>query len=183
MGDMIYSRNGAYFITVCTYERQTLFGVVSNGTIVLNTYGLLAKQELLKSQSIRKEINIDYFIVMPNHLHFILSIDSPSVGPYGNTALPESMIEQEQCSNDNDQCRPYVHTALRSPSKNVGAMVRGFKAVVTTEINRLRNTPRQPVWQPGYYDHIIRNYDEYLRCAKYIETNPLRWELDRFYTC
>ncbi|MGE4284561.1 MAG: hypothetical protein AB7G87_12725 [Clostridia bacterium] len=62
-----------------------------------------------------------------------------------------------------------------------GAMIRGFKASVTTKINILRNTQQCPAWQSKYHDHIIRNKQNYLKVWEYISTNPLRWQDDKYF--
>ena len=55
-------------------------------------------------------------------------------------------------------------------------MIRGFKGAVTTRVNSIRKTPRQPVWQRNYYEHIIMSDEEYATIAAYIESNPWNWE-------
>jgi putative transposase len=171
-----YSQNGFYFITICTNKRINLFGKIDNGILALNEYGEIVHNEWLKSEDIRKEINSIKFIVMPNHIHAILEIEKP-VGSYGYTT---DICINEQCIAG-DQERTYIHTSLQSPSKTVGALIRGFKSSVTTKINTIRNTPQNPVWQSNYHDHIIRNQAEYLKIWQYIDTNPLKWQEDCYY--
>ena len=72
--------------------------------------------------------------------------------------------------------------SLRSPSKTVGAMVRGLKSATTTQINQSRNTPGVPVWQRNYYEHIIRDEPDYERIYTYIENNPTQWADDELFT-
>ncbi len=69
-----YQRNGYYFITICTNHREHLFGMILNGHMVLNQYGKIIREELLKTQNIRPNSKIDTFVIMPNHIHLILKI-------------------------------------------------------------------------------------------------------------
>ena len=94
----------------------------------------------------------------------------------------------EGCTGDRpvDQFIPivgaYGHTPLqgqfKSPSRSLGALVRGFKSAVTIRINAMRDTPGTPVWQRNYYDHIIRSEREYEEVAAYIANNPANWLTD-----
>jgi putative transposase len=155
-----YSQPGAYFLTICAYDRECLFGEVENGLMRLNEFGEVVVSEWMKSAEVRLEIECGEFVVMPNHFHGIVHI----VGAYGNTPM----------SRDKQQ-RAYCHTPLRSPSHNVGAMVRGFKGAASRRINVIRNTPGSPVWQRNYYEHVIRNDADYNRIAEYVANNPQRW--------
>ena len=132
--------------------------------------GVIACDEWQRSKEIRCEIDLGDFIVMPNHIHGIIHIvdlqnqagsSGLRVGAYGDTPLQETMGQP-----------------FHSPSKTIGAIVRGFKSAVTKRINLQRQTPGKPVWQRNYYEHIIRNERELLAISNYIQTNPNRWEQD-----
>lgn len=69
-----YSQSGAYFVTICAYQRQCLFGNVVDGRMVLNQYGAIVADEWQKSSVIRQEIELDGWMVMPNHFHGIVII-------------------------------------------------------------------------------------------------------------
>ncbi len=143
-----YSQNGAYFVTICTRNHELIFENERIRKIV--------EEKWLNTEKIRHNVIIDEFVVMPNHLHGIVIIEG-GVGAYGNTPL---------------------HGEFKSPSQTLGAIMRGFKAASALKINIIRNTPRKPVWQRNYYDHIIRN-DLYLsEKRKYIKDNPLKWDID-----
>ena len=77
-----YSQSGAYFVTICAYNRECLFGEIVGNDIRLNDYGVIAKDEWIKSSEIRKEIKLDEFVVMSNHIHGIVWINNP-VGANG----------------------------------------------------------------------------------------------------
>ena len=69
-----YTSGGAYFVTICTYDRECLFGAVEGNTVRLNQYGLVAREEWSRSAAHRPEIELDAFVVMPNHVHGIVII-------------------------------------------------------------------------------------------------------------
>jgi REP element-mobilizing transposase RayT len=60
----------------------------------------------------------------------------------------------------------------------LGAVVRGFKSAVTKRINEMRHSPGSPLWQRNYYEHVIRDDEDYARIAEYINFNPQRWHED-----
>ncbi len=69
-----YSRSGIYFVTICTHQKQCLFGEIDRGKMFLNQIGNIVREEWLKSTRIRKEIELDEWVIMPNHLHGIVLI-------------------------------------------------------------------------------------------------------------
>ncbi len=167
-----YTQPGAYFITMCTHNRECLFGDIANGEMVLNEWGKMVWDEWFKSQSIRNEITLydNEFAVMPNHIHGIVwivntdNIGVNDVGATGRSPLPLPMTQP-----------------IGSPKRSLSSFVAGFKSAVTKQINQLRQTPGMPVWQRNYYEHIIRNNNELHRIQQYIINNPKNWELDENY--
>jgi len=146
-----YSQAGAYFVTICARERECLFGDIVDGEMRLNEYGTIVEAEWARSSEIRKEIEMDEFIVMPNHVHGIVMIKwHLPVGANGRSPL---------------QMTP----------KSISSFMSGFKSSVTKIINEHRNTPALPVWQRNYYEHVIRNEEDLTRIRKYIVENPLKW--------
>jgi REP element-mobilizing transposase RayT len=164
-----YSQAGAYFVTVCVHDRECLFGDIEDGHMRLNDCGKIVESEWLKSAELRLEIECGQFVVMPNHFHGIVHI----VGAYGNTPLNGDT----PVSNDMRQ-RAFCHTPLRSPSRNLGAMIRGFKSAVGKRMNEIGNTPGAAVWQRNYFEHVIRDEEDYNRIVEYVENNPQRWMED-----
>jgi len=173
-----YSQPGAYFITICTHDRDCLFGDVIDGVMDLTPYGRIVSDEWHRTEMVRPNVVLDAFVVMPNHVHGIIGI-------------VESNDERGDVSHRGDvsqrrrgvlQYAPTPTTGpsgLQSPSQTVGAIVRGFKGAVTKRINHHRGTPGVPVWQRGYYEHIIRNERALNRIRRYIIENPLHWPNDR----
>lgn len=157
-----YTTPGAYFITICTYQRQHLFGAVVDGTMQVNSYGKIVAEEWLRSAQIRQEIALDGWIVMPNHFHSIVIIQS--VTPSSESKLNLSQVEEKQ----------------RKP-KSLATLVAGFKMAVTTRINCERQSPGTPVWQRNYYECIIRDQSALERIRQYILSNPLHWKTDQLH--
>src|SRR3972149_9706 len=81
-----YAEEGAYFVTVVTHQRECLFGGIADGEMRIDRYGEVVRDEWLRSVQIRREIDLDVFVVMPNHLHGIVVIRD--VGAHGRAPLP-----------------------------------------------------------------------------------------------
>ncbi len=159
-----YSQAGAYFVTVCTQDRECLFGEVTDGSMQLNEYGRIMCEEWLRSAGIRREIELDEYVVMPNHVHAIIAIID-----HGRGDRPVAP------TRENTQ----FHRVTRPRPKSISALLGGFKSAVTKRINQARGTLGLPVWQRNYYEHIIRSESELARIRQYIANNPAQWALDR----
>lgn len=160
-----YSRPGTYFVTLCTYYRECLFGTVEAGSVRLSEWGLAAREEWLRTAQVRPEIELDAFVVMPNHLHGIVII-TEVVGAQGLAPL-----------RNPTESKP----ALYRPPRSLGSFVAGYKMAVTKRVNRLRGTPGARVWQRNYYERVIRDDDEAVSARIYIRDNPGRWPEDDYY--
>ena len=170
-----YANNGVYFITICTAGREYLFGDIKNNEIFLSDTGNIVQQEWGKSFEIRTELFCDAFVVMPNHIHAIVQIDknghdTTNVETHGRASLQS--IPQSQ---------PSKHGIAYRLPKSISSFAAGFKSVVTKRINEIRNTPKLPVWQSRFHDHIIRNDEKYHYIKNYILDNPKNWEQDKFF--
>ncbi len=162
-----YSAPGAFFVTLCADRRRCLFGKVDADGVALNALGRIAAQEWLRSAAVREEIDLDAFVVMPNHVHGIVVIKHDI---YGNNvgATGQSPLQQPDCPPRGPVCR------------SLASFIVGYKGAVTKRINALRGTPGLPAWQRNYYERILRNDDELNRARFYIEDNPARWADDRY---
>ena len=154
-----YSQAGFYFVTICCYQRQRLFGEVVDGEMQLNQYGEIVENEWTKSSVIRQEIELDEYIVMPNHFHGIVIINP--VGANRRSPLPSTHSSMKPCS--------------------LSSLMAEFKSAVTKQINIIRNAPGTPVWQRNYYEHIIRNERSLNNIRQYIINNPLSWHQDQLH--
>ena len=176
-----YSQAGLYFITICCSNNVCLFGEVVNGEMVLNEYGTIACNEWLNTPNIRKNVELDVFVIMPNHIHGIIILNgrgelhSPhnviTVNKWGECNFPDNVITDNKWG----EC----DSPLRGPSNNIGAIVRGYKSSVTKQLNLLNIGCT--VWQRNYHEHIIRNQKSYKTIAEYIVNNPSKWNNDKFY--
>jgi putative transposase len=155
-----YSFAGAYFITICTRNHLCLFGEIHQDKMELSEYGEIVRDEWIKSAEIRHEIELDEYVVMPNHFHAIAWIIH--VG------------DRQMGTGD----RPVARTAKGPMSQSIGALMAGFKASVTRRVNGIRQTPGLSVWQRNYYEHVIRNDDELFEVRRHILNNPGKWALD-----
>jgi Transposase IS200 like. len=155
-----YSQPGAYFVTICTQNHESLLGEIVDEKMRLNTFGRIVEHEWLRTPILRPNVVLDVFVVMPNHFHAIVMItdNGRGVSQYAPTAN---------------------QPPLRSPSQTIGAIVRGFKSVTTKRINQTRQMSDAQVWQRNYYEHIIRGEEEANRIRQYVVHNPNCWAEDK----
>ncbi|MFA6522441.1 MAG: transposase [Patescibacteria group bacterium] len=166
-----YSEDGAYFLTICTKDRECLFGAIEHGIIRLNQFGNIVHDELLKTLEIRSEIELDSLVIMPNHIHVITVINR------GNDVFRTDDI----CFRRGD--RPVAPTGHRSgpKSQSIGSFVAGFKSAVTKRANVIRGNTGGAVWQRNYYEHIVRDEKSLSNIRTYIMENPRKWEEDELF--
>jgi putative transposase len=157
-----YGSNGAYFITICTKDRVKYFGEVEVLDSEFNTetqsivslrateIGEVAYHNWEGIQLFHPYVELDQFIVMPNHVHGILFIDKPD-----KTSWEENKFGPQR--------------------NNLGSILRGYKSSIKTyaTINAI-----EFLWQSRYYDRVIRNEKEYLNIKEYIRNNPDQWYLN-----
>ncbi len=153
-----YTQAGAYFITICAHQRECLFGEIIGGEMVLNEYGKAVEEYWNETPIHFPNVEMDAFVVMPNHVHGII-------------VIAQTMLQSGGAQHA-APVRPNVTAG------SLGAIVRSFKSAVTKRINTLRSTPSAPVWQRNYYEHIIRNEGDLKRVRDYIAANPFRWAKD-----
>jgi len=156
--DYDYSSKGHYSITMCTKNGECLFGEIIDGQMRVNEFGEIVKNEWLKTPQVRSNVKSGEFIVMPNHMHGIICIVDDGRGTAHRALTLESFG--------------------RPVPGSIPTVIRSFKSAVTKHINELRHTPRSPIWQRGYYDHIIRDEMDLNRIREYIQNNPLAWDED-----
>jgi len=165
-----YSQPGAYFVTICAQAGECLFGEVAGGEMALSDLGRIAVEEWLQTPIVRPYVQLDEFIVMPNHVHAILCIVDDDVR--GGTGRGSGRGTARRAPTGTE--RRFGHPIAGSLPTIVGA----FKSAVTKRINRIRDTPAARVWQRGYYEHVIRDQEALNRIRSYIVTNPRRWDRD-----
>jgi len=157
--DYDYSQAGGYFITICTHGWGNLFGNIVKGEMRLNEYGKIVENEWIKTGKMCLNVLLDEYIIMPNHIHGIIIIIDDGRGTL--------------------QRAPTVERFGKPVSNSIPTIVRLFKSTTTKQINQIRKMPRASVWQRNYYEHVIRNEDKLNKLRYYIQTNLLKWYLDR----
>ncbi|MCK8140965.1 transposase [Flavobacterium sp. I-SCBP12n] len=202
-----YGAMGAYFVTICTQNREHFFGEIVQTQCIVETHcnaslqnemlltdiGKKVEQEWLKTIALRPDMNLELgnFVVMPNHFHGILIIGKNEFNSEleitsGIESGIESRIESGIESGIESRRRDAMHRVSTDKtnkfgpqSKNLASIIRGFKSAVTTYSRTNGNTNFG--WQPRFHDHIIRNSFEFERIQNYIEQNPAKWAADKFY--
>jgi REP element-mobilizing transposase RayT len=183
--------NGAnYFITICTKNHDLYFGDVVDGRMELSEIGEWAYQCAEKIETINDNVFVPEFVVMPNHVHLIVIMDNTD-----DLRLPQcdSPTNPDDGGNPEDWVvgLPYhdsrtdgvseINEEMQNRANRCGRlshMIGQFKSAVTKYAHE-KDIPF--IWQPRFHDHIIRNSTEMNRIADYIQNNPMKWELDRFY--
>lgn len=163
-----YSSNGAYFITVCVKNRHELLGKIAVGSdalgapsVELSDNGKIVFKEIEETPSHYEGVQVDKFIVMPNHIHMIIFIHGECTQGYGDDKISMSIVEDG------------VPRASRPT------------ALIPRIIAMLKKKTQKSVgfdfWQTSYHDHIIRNEEDYQNHLCYIDENPIKWAEDEYY--
>ena len=145
-----YSDSGYYFITICSKDKEDFFGNILNNKMHLSKIGEITNKCWLEIPNHFPFVELDKFVVMPNHIHGIIII--------------------------HDALRRDGACPVSTKSNTLGNIIGSFKSVVTKYTNKQKILFK---WQSRYYDHIIRNEKEFYRIKQYIKDNPMNWETDR----
>lgn len=160
-----YSRAGAYFVMICTHNKERLFGDAADGNMMLNDFGRMVRSEWLRTIEIRKNVVLNEYVIMPNHFQGIVLITENDSGK-ACLATPEYHVS--------------IKMKFGKPqSGSLPVIVGSFKSAVSRRINLMRNTSGKGVWQRNYYEHIVRNPEELHHIREYLFANPLRWHMDK----
>lgn len=158
-----YTSPGAYFVTICAYGRECLFGEVADGEVVLSEYGAIIEQVWHDLPLHYPHVRLDTWVIMPNHVHGIIILVGESdavgagLGP-APTAAPTAMKRH-----------------------GLPEIVRALKSFSARRINELRGVSGVPVWQRNYWEHVIRSERTLHLIQQYILDNPACWHLDRYH--
>ena len=175
--DHDYTSPGAYFVTICVQDGECLLGQIIDGEMQLNEWGQVASHYWKRIPHHSDHVQLDAWIVMPNHLHGVIVIAGRGeASPAGasSTGVMTSGAADSQASVAARDASP-----LQSGS--LGAIIGNYKSVSTRRINRLRGTPGTPFWQRNYWEHIIRHDQSLDRIREYIGDNPARWLEDQLH--
>ena len=138
-----YSSENYYSVTICTHNKKCIFGMPDNPTVC----GKIAEEHLLNIEKHYEGIQIDRYVVMPNHIHAIVVIG---------------------CDPEAERSRPFP---------TLDTVLGLYKSCVSREIHKI--FPEIKVWQKSYFDEIIRNKEAYKEICRYIDENPLKWEISK----
>ena len=172
-----YGWNGKYFITIVTLWRKCYFGKIVNDEMELSEIGIIAQKCWLEIPIHFPFVNLDKFVVMPNHVHGIIIIDKKNNGKRnidGNDDNDGNVETQNFASPPKSQSNQQKNH-FGPQSQNLASVVRGYKIGVMKSVNNVNFG-----WQPRFHDHIIRNETEYNRIQNYIINNPAFWNNDKF---
>ncbi|MBU7586616.1 MAG: transposase [Nostoc sp. TH1S01] len=165
-----YSQNGWYFVTICTYERQWLFGDVVNSQVHLSEIGKIAAKFWAEIPQHSQNTYIDAYVIMPNHVHGIIVIDNPECR---DVACNVSTL-----GDDFDDTDVYRNLSKISPKAgSLSVVIRSYKSAVTRWCNM--NGYPNFAWQQRFFDHIIRADHSLDKIREYIINNPQKWEYDK----
>ncbi|MGK7899787.1 MAG: transposase [Xenococcus sp. (in: cyanobacteria)] len=164
-----YSANGYYFVTICTYKKFCYFGNIVNDRMKLSQVGKIAQKHWQEIPNHFNHVYIDAYVIMPNHVHGIVTIDRPIQKSNVETRNFASLQSSLQSTNKSNKFAPLKPGSLQ-------AIIHAYKASVTRWCRK--NGDDIFRWQPRFYEHIIRNDDSLNNIRQYIVNNPLKWSED-----
>jgi REP element-mobilizing transposase RayT len=152
-----YSQPGAYFFTAVTKERESLFGMISDGEMHLNKLGDIVQAAWMDLPNHYPYLELGTFMIMPNHVYGIVVLTvGAGLGP-----------------------APTVEPTPTPFRYGLPEIIRAFKSFSARWVNEYLGATGHSLWQRNYYEHVIRDQKEWERIHQYIESNPLQWEQDR----
>ncbi len=161
--DFYYSSEGYYFVTICADGMKSYFGKIRNGEMKLNSIGKIVEKCWYQIPEHFKNVELDYFQIMPNHLHGIIIINGLG---NANLAFPNNNVKISNNGNA-EFAFPTDRTKM-----TLSKIIQQFKRQITIET-------KQKLFQRSFYDRIIRNEKELYNIRKYISDNPLKWEFEK----
>ncbi|OGB68901.1 MAG: hypothetical protein A2Y94_04085 [Caldithrix sp. RBG_13_44_9] len=186
-----YSQAGVYYVTICVQDRVCLFGKINNGELKLNDAGNMVNNWWNKLPQKFTNVELDDYIIMPNHVHGIIIVGADPVCPKDQNIINYSKINMSEGQTDpgdkqmdsgDQQKGEHVGSPLRKPVP-LSRIIQWYKTMTTNEY--IRNVKqngwfpfKKHLWQRNYYEHIIRDENDLKRIRKYIIENPLNWKSD-----
>jgi REP element-mobilizing transposase RayT len=178
-----YASNGMYYITICVYNHQNVFGRIENGKMITSPFGQIANEQWFELPKRFPYVQLDAFIVMPKHVHGVLLMDycnSPGIiETYVGAGFTPAL------DNNNIPTQNNKATARLAPT-TIPNIIGAYKSLVLQHAlqyikTNCPDTILGKLWQRGYYDHIIRDYQAYEKITDYIANNPVKWDDDKFF--
>ena len=158
-----YSLPGFYFITICIKDRKCEFGEIIDGEMHLNTGGQIAQTIWERLPQHFFAVELDAFVIMPNHIHGILELTNLPEEPFSRSLIPVRSQE-------------HMREVKKKTGPKLGKIVRHFKSAVTYKLHKVGNIDFE--WQRNYYESIIRNAQALANIRYYIANNPASWAQD-----
>lgn len=175
-----YASNAAYFVTICTHDRINYFGEITGGEMDLSNVGVLADVLWWEIVHHTRYVELDAFVVMPNHVHGIIILNKPmdisSSNRDGDNGRTVACNDSTIITTANDFNKQM--SVISPKPESLPTIIRSYKSAVTYHCNRLGFSFK---WQPKYYDHIIRDGVAFERIRNYILNNPANWKDDKFF--
>ncbi|NEU72668.1 hypothetical protein PI95_008820 [Hassallia byssoidea VB512170] len=150
-------------MTICTHNRQSFFGKIIDGEMQLSQIGEIVAEEWQKTSQIRPCVQLDAWVIMPNHIHGILIINNPLVETFRRNVSTHRNVS--------------TNNVPRLQSNSLGLIIGQFKSVCSKQIWIAGFTEFK--WQTRFHDSIIRDEESLNRVRKYIINNPAKWESDK----
>lgn len=169
LSDYDYAQDGVYFVTMCCQNRANLFGEVIGGEMRLNEAGRMVEKWWLELTNKFTSVELDEFVIMPNHFHGIVRIVGADL-----RVCPDLTLSGEKQG---------AHAGAPLQNPTLGSIMQWFKTMTTNEYIRGVNEDKwepfyKRVWQRNYYEHIIRTAESLNSTRLYIQTNPAQWDTD-----
>lgn len=172
-----YSNPGIYFITICTLNHNNFFGKIVDGKMVYTQCGEITKYELLKTFEIRKNLKLIDWVVMPNHVHILLSVGDFQVETPGLASLQNNSKQISVISSHKNHPEFFKNMEIKS-KQIVSVAIQQFKGAVKRKTN---HENLFFAWQSGYFDEIIDDEIRLIIIRKYIENNSKNWQKDKLF--
>jgi putative transposase len=168
-----YSSPGYYFVTIVSHNRLPIFGGIISGEAQLNRNGKIVKDCWLEIPKHFQSVTLDEYVIMPNHLHGIVKInENQNVGARHKVSSIRRQASPYSINDKNTKPK-------RTPIQSLGAIFGSFKSAVTKQIHPLGLCEHTSVWQRNYYEHVIRDNEDYQRIVECIQFNPINSEDDQ----
>ena len=185
-----YSEDGCYFVTSNCKDNIHYFGKVVNGEMILNEFGEIVKQQILWLQEQYPYLKIHNWVVMPNHVHFLMEIDRGRIG-IGRTgrdlSVPNRALNQSNSESPNQSNSESLENSIEIFEKNeippikiksISSLLGAFKTTSSKQIHLAGN--EDFAWHRSFHDNIVRNSEAFRNIDRYITNNPKKWDEDKF---
>jgi putative transposase len=171
-----YRNPSAYFITICTHNRQHFFGECTHGTMKLSTMGAIVQGFWYEIPKFSPHVQLGAFVVMPDHLHGILILtDRPPIKKTTDNVGLRRDVGTWQCHVPTSRRAHNFYSHITPKPGSVSTIIGSYKSACTKHIRRA--FPEIDFrWQERFYDHIIRNEKSFHRISQYILNNPKNWK-------